>query len=208
MQNKFQIDISFEIYYMPVKQTIPYTSGTFFITFTCVRWIPLIEISKSYDLVYKWFDHLKLNGHFINGYVIMPNHVHLLISFKRSKQSINTIIGNGKRFMAYEMVKRLEKSGEYQLLVALNKYVEYIRSIKNKKHDVWELSFDWKECSNDKFITQKLNYIHMNPCKGKWKLCSVMEDYLHSSAKFYETGIQGVYEIDHIDLIKDINLDD
>ena len=110
--------------------------------------------------------------------------------------------------MAYEMVKRLEKSGEYQLMVALNKYVEYRRSIKNKKHDVWELSFDWKECSSDKFKTQKLNYIHMNPFNGKWKLCSVMEDYIHSSARFYETGIQGVYEIDHIDLIEDINLDE
>ncbi len=27
-----------------------------------------------------------------------------------------------------------------------------------------EPSFDWKECRSDKFIDQKLEYIHANPC--------------------------------------------
>ncbi len=26
--------------------------------------------------------------------------------------------------------------------------------------------FDWKQCRTEKFIQQKLNYIHYNPCKG------------------------------------------
>jgi hypothetical protein len=42
------------------------------------------------------------------GFVVMPNHVHAIISFIESPQSINTIIGNGKRFMAYEIIKRLQ----------------------------------------------------------------------------------------------------
>jgi REP element-mobilizing transposase RayT len=46
------------------------------------------------------FDHLKSKGHYLTGYVIMPNHVHALIGFRRNDQSINTIIGNGKRFIA------------------------------------------------------------------------------------------------------------
>ena len=90
---------------MPVKQTIPFPFGTFFITFTCHNWLPLIDKVNGYDIVYSWFDHLKSKGHYINGYVIMPNHVHALFSFIETDQSINTIIGNGKRFMAYEIVK-------------------------------------------------------------------------------------------------------
>ena len=46
----------------------------------------------------------------------MPNHIHLLVSFINAKQSINTIIGNGKRFMAYEIIKRLEVNNEVVLL--------------------------------------------------------------------------------------------
>jgi putative transposase len=84
---------------MPVKQTIPYDHGTFFITFTCYQWLPLIDKVNGYDIVYTWFDYLKTQGHFINVYVIMPNHVHVIISFTETRQSINTIIGNGKRFI-------------------------------------------------------------------------------------------------------------
>jgi hypothetical protein len=52
---------------MPVQQTIPFEEGTFFITFTCHKWMNLIETTDSYDLVYKWMDHLKSKGHKIIG---------------------------------------------------------------------------------------------------------------------------------------------
>ena len=81
----------------------------FFITFTCYQWLSLIDKVNGYEIIYKWFDHLKSNDHFINGHVIMPNHVHALITFIDTTQSINTVIGNGKRFMAYEIINQLEK---------------------------------------------------------------------------------------------------
>ena len=152
---------------MPVHQTIPFTSGIFFITFTCHKWLPLIEKTNSYDLVYKWFDHLKTKGHKINGFVIMPNHVHTLIDFVASEQSINTIIGNGKRFMAYELIERLKMKGEHDLLAILSNDVDIARKLNHKKHEVWELSFDWKVCESTGFIKQKLSYMHENLCKGK-----------------------------------------
>ena len=94
---------------MPVKQTIPYNYGIYSITFTCYNWLQLIDIVNGYDIVYRWFDHLKQQGHYITGYVIMPNHVHVIIGFKKTYQDINTIIGNGKRFMAYVIINRLKE---------------------------------------------------------------------------------------------------
>ena len=130
------------LYFMPVKQTIPYNTGIFFITFTCHQWLPLIDKTNGYDIVYNWFDHLKTKGHYINGYVIMPNHVHALISFIDTKQSINTIIGNGKRFMAYEIIGRLKTNKETRLLGQLASNVEAARKQDKKQHEMWELSFD------------------------------------------------------------------
>ncbi len=95
---------------MAVKQQISAADGTYFITITCFRWLHLFEISDAYDCVYNWFNVLRKNGHYINGYVIMPNHLHALISFSNTGKNINTIIGNGKRFMAYDIVARLEKA--------------------------------------------------------------------------------------------------
>ena len=101
---------------MPIQQTIPYEEGPFFITFTCHKWINLIDITGSYDLVYKWFDHLKSKGHKIIGCVIMPNHIHVLIDFIKTHQTINLIIGNGKRFMAYDIIKRLKEAQQHKLI--------------------------------------------------------------------------------------------
>lgn len=180
---------------MPVKQTIPYTEGIFAITFTCSNWLPLIEKTDAYDLVYNWFDVLVAKGHYIIGYVIMPNHVHVVIAFRNTGESINTIIGNGKRFMAYGIIERLKQQGEIELLQLMESNVERSSRVRNKQHQVWEVSFDWKHCDSEKFIVQKLDYFHDNPCRGKWNLCNSPVDYKHSSAKFYLTGEQGVYPV-------------
>jgi REP element-mobilizing transposase RayT len=62
--------------------------------------------------VYNWFHYLCIQGDHIIGYVILPNHVHALIAFKNSGKNINTIVGNGKRFIAYDLVERL-KGGDF-----------------------------------------------------------------------------------------------
>ncbi|MBA3674785.1 MAG: transposase [Chitinophagaceae bacterium] len=51
------------------------------------------------------FNYLKEKGHYIAGYVIMPNHIHALLAFSKTDKKINKIIGNGKRFLAYEIIK-------------------------------------------------------------------------------------------------------
>ena len=196
------------LYFMPVKQTIPYNSGTFFITFTCNKWLPLISKTNGYDIVYNWFDYLKGKGHYINGYVIMPNHVHAVISFINTGQSINTIVGNGKRFMAYELIKRLKHNNETEILGLLSSNIETKRKENNKQHNVWELSFDWKECMTSAFTCQKLDYIHLNPCIGKWHLADAPVDYLHSSAKYYLTGEQGLYTVTNFMEMNDVDFKD
>ena len=73
----------------------------------------------------------------------MPNHVHAVISFINTGQSINTIIGNDKRFMAYEIIKLLEQQSETALLDKLSRGIEAWRKKNNKQHNVWELSFEY-----------------------------------------------------------------
>src|SRR3982751_7000012 len=120
------------------------SSGMYFITFTCHSWLHLIEITDSYDLVYKWFDVMASNGNTLTGYVIMPNHIHLLLYYGGGKQGLNTIVGNGKRFMAYDIVERLKEKQEFGLLHKLNLAVEPKDRARGKLHEVWEDSFDIK----------------------------------------------------------------
>jgi REP element-mobilizing transposase RayT len=191
---------------MPTRKNIPYHSGVYFITFTNYKWLPLFEITNAYDLVYKWFNYLIEKGNYIIGYVIMPNHLHLIIAFRKSKQTINTIIGNGKRFLAYGIVERLKQDNRITILETLEKGVKSTDKDRGKLHEVFEESFDWKECTSDKFIQQKLDYIHNNPCTEKLKLCLNPSDYKHSSAKFYIDNIDDEYVTNYMQL-HDINLE-
>ncbi len=108
--------------------------------------------------------------------------------------------------MAYEIVRRLEQQGESDLLAQLAKGVEAKRKANKKLHEVWELSFDWKECNSLTFFNQKLDYMHDNPCVGKWNLGSSPVVYPHSSASFYIEGLQGVYPVTHFMEMNDIVL--
>ncbi|RYF87004.1 MAG: hypothetical protein EOO03_11130 [Chitinophagaceae bacterium] len=44
-------------------------------------------------------------------------------------------------------------------------------------------------------MNQKLDYVHDNPCKGKWNLCASPANYLHSSAKFFIEGVHAGYAV-------------
>ncbi|CAN5625914.1 hypothetical protein BH11BAC5_BH11BAC5_26030 [soil metagenome] len=81
------------------------------------------------------------------------------------------------------------------LLEQLAGGVEANRKENKKQHEVWELSFDWKDCRSNEFVWQKLDYMHNNPCTGKWQLAVNAIEYIHSSARFYLTGVQGIYPV-------------
>jgi REP element-mobilizing transposase RayT len=170
----------------------------YFVTFTCIKWKRLFEISDAYNIVYKWFDSLFEKNIKILAYVVMPNHVHLLIYFSQMPKSLNTIIGNAKRFMAYAIVKRLEERNEIELLEELNSLVKGNERKKGQRHKVFEDGFDAKQCYSREFLLQKLDYIHNNPVSKKWRLVDDYTDYEHSSAASYKTGLQRYEKLLHL----------
>ena len=94
--------------------------------------------------------------------------------------------------MAYDLIKLLRDKSENDLLDQLSEGLSEREKAKGQKHRVFESGFDVKLCESTKFIEQKLNYIHMNPCSKKWKLVENPLDYQHSSMKFYETYHPGI----------------
>ena len=81
---------------------------------------------------------MKQNNNDVLGFVIMPNHVHLLLHYTNTKQSLNTIIGNGKRFIGYDIVNRLEERNEISLLDQMKDAVIDKDRRRNKKHELWQ----------------------------------------------------------------------
>ena len=166
----------------------------YFCTFTCYKWTHLFERTNAYDAVYKWFDELGKNDQHPLAFIIMPNHLHVILYFPQAGYNLNKIINNAKRFMAYEIINRLAEKEMNEELDFLHEAVTKREAKKGQIHKVFEESFDAKGIYNEKFFMQKLNYIHRNPVSGKWNLVNDYTDYEHSSASFYELGIVKNYK--------------
>ena len=174
---------------MAVKYKHSDVYSMYFSTFTCYEWMHLFEMTNSYDLVYSWFKMLNDEKIEVIAYVIMPNHVHCILYFPEAGFNLNKILSNGKRFIAYEIINRLETANDAITLKKLQDALTERERKKKQLHKVFKDSFDAKAIFSEKFLVQKLNYIYNNPVSGNWRLAADIVSYEHSSASYYEEGI-------------------
>ncbi|MCE1166074.1 MAG: hypothetical protein LWX07_11810 [Bacteroidetes bacterium] len=188
---------------MTTRKTLLAYNTFYYFTITCYKWLRLFEITGFYEEIYKWFEILYSKNVFISAYIIMPNHLHALIFCKNDFTPVNKIISNGKRFMAYEIISRLRREKEFKILNFLSAEATRQCNCKGAIHKVFEPSFDLKEVISEKFLFQKINYIHLNPVSKKWNLAETYLDYSYSSARFYEglpyTGYPVIHYLDIIE---------
>ena len=85
----------------------------------------------------------------------MPNHAHLILYFAEYAQSLNTVVENGNRFIGYEIISRLKNQNESALLQQLHTAVQPKDRSRGTKHEIWQDSFDIKECRTEQFISAK-----------------------------------------------------
>ncbi|HEV8511961.1 MAG TPA: transposase [Cyclobacteriaceae bacterium] len=156
----------------------------FFVTTTCYNWYNLLEMDSCKHTVSESINFLN-NKYFAAtlGYVIMPNHIHLILYFKKGNQLSNWM-RDLKKFTSTKVRQQIEKSGNIDLLEKLR--------VPEKKQvfKVWQDRFDDVYLANKKLLETKLEYIHTNPLQENWNLVSKPEDWLCSSAMFYEFGKQ------------------
>ncbi len=169
------------------------SNRVYFITFTIAGW-QKIFIDKAYcNLIFKWF--LYMEKHYDNrvcGYVIMPNHIHLLLYITSKSPKISTLILNAKRFLAYEIVSLLK--GDFKNKEILMYFEDSVYKAESK-YRIFEYRYDSLMIRTKKFFLQKLNYIHRNPCRSNWNLAVFPCEYVYSSAANYILG-EGAYPVD------------
>jgi REP element-mobilizing transposase RayT len=185
---------------MSVRKLQRTDGAVFFCTFTCWAWLPLIERTQVYDRVYNWMHIARGKGFRILGFVIMPNHVHLLL-YAPPGPSINALLANAKRFLAYDILALLKYQGEQDLLDQLKAAVRPGDAKRGQEHRVFTTSSDIRECFDEAMIQQKLDYMHGNPVSGKWALVVNAFDYPHSSMAFYERGDPSPAPVEHFEVV-------
>ena len=153
----------------------------YFWTLTVKEWIHLLRPDDYKDIIIESLQWL-CNNEFVHiyGYVIMPDHLHLLW---------NQLKMNGKEFPK----NSFEKYTSHLFKIKLQKenpelLKRFQVNASDRKYNFWLRDpLAIKIFSRDMAL-QKLNYMHNNPVQEHWKLCSMPEDYRHSSALFYDTA--------------------
>ena len=120
------------------------------------------------------------------GYVIMSNHVHLLMQAK--EENLSDIVRDSKKFTSQTIIRTLEENkneSRRNWMLWLFKETD-----ENKKvsYQFWQPDNHPELCYHLDFMWQKLEYIHNNPVKAG--LVHKAEEYVYSSAGDYVFGKQ------------------
>lgn len=153
----------------------------YFYTSTILNWRPLIHQYNFYESITDSLSFLHKKGHLrVYGFVIMPNHIHLIwqILKQNGKESP---VASFKKFTAHHFEQHLAKNNPADLL---NYKVDW----RTRKYNFWQPEPDWFLLFKEETTRQKLNYMHNNPLQRHWQLVTDPVDYRFSSARFYETG--------------------
>ena len=151
----------------------------YFFTATITDWIPLLRPDKfkliiMNSLVYL-IEHQKLK---VYGFVIMPNHIHLIWSplTMNGKESPSASF---MKFTGHQFLDELRNTNEALL-------ARFKTDINNRNHQFWQRNSLPIRIIDRKMLEQKLDYIHFNPLQEHWSLTNDPNKYYFSSCSFYE----------------------
>jgi putative transposase len=162
-----------------------------FITFSCYRRLPLLRSARARNVFVRVLDQVRQEyGFQLVSYVVMPEHVHLLIS-EPARGTPSTVLKMLKR-----RVSRLPRRRPRRRTSALQRSFQFASS-PERLPQFWQKRFyDFNVWSRKKKI-EKLGYMHANPLKR-----GLVDDPKHrpwSSYALYQQRGEVLIEIDPVD---------
>jgi REP element-mobilizing transposase RayT len=133
----------------------------------------------------------------IYAYVVMSNHVHLLV--RSDIDDLSGTIRDFKKFTSKAIIEAIETNSQESRREWMLRLFAHAAKRQNKegKYQFWTHENHAELIYSNSFIEQKLSYIHENPVRAG--LVDFAENYLYSSARNY-ADMEALIEIDKIDL--------
>jgi putative transposase len=168
-----------------------YGSGDLhFITFSCYRRHPHLGTRRTRDRFVRILDEVRArHGFRLIGYVVMPEHVHLLVSEPRNGTPSKALqVLKQKVSRALRGRGRKKVPGQLSLAFA---------AAATEERAFWQRRFYDFNVWSSKKVREKLEYMHANPVKRK--LAVHPKDWPWSSWSYYAKGEEGLIRIDSVD---------
>ncbi|MCF1751930.1 REP-associated tyrosine transposase [Mariniradius sediminis] len=171
-------------------QEMPY-----FLTFQVVGWADVFTRKVYRDLILENLSYCRLEkGLYLYGYVIMSNHVHLVVQQKDGK--LSDWVRDFKKFTSKKLLATIMENPHESRKEWLKMIFSYHASSNKRSGEMqfWTHENHAIELFRSEMIESRMNYIHENPVRAGW--VENAEEYLYSSARNY-SGLKGLIEVDY-----------
>ena len=140
-----------------------------FVTFSCYRRQVLLTREGAYGAFERELEAVRVRyGFVVAGYVLMPEHVHLLVG-----EPTRSLLSVALQVLKQQTSRKLKQRGEVQF---------------------WQRRYYDFNVHNEEKRVEKLRYMHRNPVKRG--LVEKPEEWPWSSFRHYATGEVGAVEIE------------
>lgn len=182
---------------MSVKYKVGEDSIPHFVTFAIVGWIDVFSREKYKELFLDSLKYCQKNkGLVVHAWVIMTNHVHLVISSDRNK--IEHIMRDLKKFTSKQIIKSIQENSVESRKEWMLNIFNYAgkNNNNNKNFQFWKQDYHPVELNTPAKVQQRLDYLHENPVKSG--LVWEPHHYKYGSAIDYYTNETGLITIEQL----------
>jgi len=157
-----------------------------FVTCTVLHWIPVFTRPATVKIILDSLRHLMEDGLKVYAYVILENHLHLLVQSKQLDRDMS-------RFKSYTSRRLIEYLSEHNVSQVLDQLAFYKKAHKgDRAYQFWQEGVHPEWIQNNDMMKQKVDYIHENPVKRGY--VDLAEHWRYSSARDY-AGVTGLIEV-------------
>lgn len=163
----------------------------YFVTTNAERHVHLFKRESIVRILLDSLHFLRTDGRMLLfAFVIMPNHIH----FIAKEYTLSDMTRDFKRHTARQIIRQRQAENKEDMVSLLHG----LHRGPRQDFKVWVDSYEGRNVFSLKFLEQKMNYVHYNPCRPHWNLATVPEEYPWSSARFYVADKPCVIPVDDV----------
>jgi Transposase and inactivated derivatives len=181
---------------MPTGYQIKQQDALHYVTLQIVYWVDIFTRRNYRDIIIESLRYCQQSkGLEIYSFVIMSNHVHLVI--RSETGDLSGTLRDLKKYTSKRIIEAIETETESRKDWMLRLF-SHAAKRQNKKGDyqLWTHENHAIQLYSNEVIQQKVDYIHLNPVRNG--IVERPEEYLYSSAKAY-SGLEALLNVIMID---------
>ncbi len=168
-----------------------------FVTFSVVGWIDVFSREQYKELFVESLKYCQENkGLVLHAWVIMTNHVHLIMSSNINK--LEHIVRDLKKYTSKQIIKAIQENNTESRKEWMLNIFSFTgqNNNNNKEFQFWKQDYHPIELDTTEKMKQRLDYLHENPVRSG--LVWEPWHYKYSSAIDYYTNENGLIKIEHL----------